>query len=68
MKKILFGRVLGTYFIVKVINLISGFSYNIFSDKLNLPNLFIDLGIFLLVYSVVSLVSHKFENIQKDVR
>lgn len=67
MKKYHFVRFLVTYFIVKGISLNTGFSYNIFSEKLNLFKFSIDLAIWILVYSLVSLALSKFASMQKDM-
>ncbi|QEK10953.1 hypothetical protein FQB35_00400 [Crassaminicella thermophila] len=67
MKKTSFGGFLITFFIVKAINLSTGFSYNIFLEKLNQFNLFVDLAIWILVYGVVSLALSKFVNRRKDI-
>jgi len=65
MKKRSLVELLITYCIVKVINLIIGFSYNIFDGNFNIVSLFIDLSIWLIVYEIVNLVFSKLENKEK---
>ena len=65
MKKESLVELLITYCIVKVINLITGFSYNIFDGNFNIVSLFIDLTIWLIVYEIVNLVFSKLENKEK---
>lgn len=48
------------YCIVKVINFKIGFSYNVFTEGFNLINLVIDLTIWIIAYSGVSLFFSKF--------
>lgn len=55
-----------SFVIYKLIMKFFNFNYNLFSDKLNIFKLFIDLGCWLIVYLIVHFVFQKLTLIKKN--